>query len=61
MAYKRKTEDEFEILGNYGQGFEVVTTETTRKLARDQIKTYRANEPSIAFKIVKRRVPIATA
>lgn len=58
MAYKRKTEDEFEIQGNYGQGWEMVTTEITRQLARDQIKTYRMNEPGIAFRFVKKRVAI---
>jgi DNA polymerase IIIc chi subunit len=58
MAYKRKTEDEFDIEGDYGQGFEIVTCETTRPLARDTIKTYRANEPGIAFRIRHHRVPI---
>jgi len=58
MAYIRKTEDEFEILCDYGQGLELVTTETTRPLAREQIRCYRANEPGRAFKIHKRRVPI---
>jgi DNA polymerase IIIc chi subunit len=58
MAYIRKTEDEFDIEGDYGQGFEIVTCETTKQLARDAIKTYRANEPGIAFRIRKHRVPI---
>ena len=56
--YKRKTEDEFEIQGYYGQGWECVTTETTRQLVRDQIKLYRQNEPGIAFRFIKKRVPI---
>lgn len=57
MAYVRKTEDEYEIQGCYHPyGWEYVTTETTRKDAREQIKCYRANEPGIAFKIVKLRV-----
>lgn len=60
MAYKRKTEDEFEIQALYpkSSGWEMVTTETTRKLARDQIKCYRENEPGVPFRIVKKRVPI---
>ena len=58
MAYIRKTEDEFEIQGDYGQGWEMVTTETTRALARDQIKTYRMNEPGVPFRFIKKRVPI---
>lgn len=57
MSYIRKTEDEFNILGNYGQGFELVTCETTRALARGTLRDYRKNEPGIQFKIQKKRVP----
>ena len=60
MAYIRKTEDEFDILGNYGQGFEIVTCETTRSLAKKTLRDYRKNEPGIPFKINKHRVPIST-
>ena len=56
--YERKTEDEFEILGFYKHGWETVTTETTRKDAKENLKAYRINEPGIPFKIVKRRVPV---
>lgn len=56
--YKRKTVDEYEIQGNYGQGFECVTTEENRKAAREQLKCYRENEPSVAHRIVKKRVKI---
>jgi hypothetical protein len=56
--YIRKTEDEFEIQGNYGFGYEMVTTETNRKDAREQIETYRASEPGIPFRWVKKRVKI---
>jgi len=56
--YVRKTEDEFEILGDYGQGWELVTTETCRKDAREQIKLYRENEPGVPFTFKKRRVKI---
>jgi len=58
MSYKRKTEDEFEIQGDYGQGWEMVTTETTRRTAKDQKKCYNKDEPGIAHRIVKKRVPI---
>lgn len=34
MTYIRKTEDEFEVQADYGDGFEVVTTETTARAAR---------------------------
>jgi hypothetical protein len=55
--YQRKTIDEYEIQGNYGQGFECVTTEETWKAAMVQLKCYRENEPQYAHKIVKKRVP----
>lgn len=58
MAYVRKTEDEFDIEGNYGFGFELVTCETSRGVARDTLKAYRANEPGTPFRIRKHRVPI---
>jgi len=47
---------EFEIHGNYGYGFEMVTTEDTRRAALAQIKLYRENEPGICFKIVPKRI-----
>jgi len=56
--YKRKTVDEYEIQGNYGQGFECVTTEETRAAAKEQLKTYRENEPQYSHRIVKKRVKI---
>lgn len=56
MSYVRKTEDEYDIMGNYGQGFEVVTCETTWRQAIATKKDYRTNEPGIPFKIVKHRV-----
>ena len=57
MSYERKTVDEFQIQGDYGQGFEVVTYEETWKEARAQARCYRANEPSTSFRIRKVRVP----
>lgn len=59
MPYQRKTRDLFEIRGNYGQGFELVTAETTRRAALENLRLYRENEPGIAFKLVKVREPIA--
>jgi hypothetical protein len=62
MAYKRKTEDEYQIQGNYGygHGFECVTTEETWKAAKEQIKCYRENEPGVPFRIVHKRVKLQT-
>jgi hypothetical protein len=55
--YKRKTVDEYEVQGNYGQGWEMVTTEETRKAAKEQCKCYDNNEP-YPHRIVKKRVKL---
>jgi hypothetical protein len=36
--YIRKTEDEWEIQGDYGQGWECVTAENNRMEARERLK-----------------------
>ena len=56
MAYIRKTIDEYEVQGNYGYGFETLTTEDTFKAAKENLKRYQENEKGVSFKIVKRRV-----
>lgn len=58
MAYIRKTEDEFDVEADYGQGWEIVTCEPTWQRARDRVKEYRENEGG-TYRIKKRRVPIA--
>jgi len=55
--YIRKTKDEYEIQGNYGDGWEMVTTEETLRGARAQVKCYRENEPG-PHRIIKKRVKI---
>ena len=57
MAYIRKTVDIWEIQGCYYGVWEMVTTETSRKEARERIKEYRANAP-MAYRIVKKREKI---
>lgn len=57
MAYIRKTHDEWEIQGNYGQGWECVNTEDTRQDAKRSYKEYIANE-RVPFRVVKKRVKI---
>lgn len=42
---------EFDILGNYGHGFEMVHCEANRADAIVSIREYRENEPGISFKI----------
>lgn len=58
--YTRKTEDVWEIQGNYfhGCGYEVLTTETTRKDAKQILKDYRENDKNGIFRIVKKRIKI---
>ena len=56
MAYVRKTIDEYDIEGNYGHGFEVVTAENNLEDAKMQYKLYCENEPEFSFRIKKRRV-----
>jgi hypothetical protein len=54
--YTRKTTDEYEIQGNYGYGWEMVTTEETWKDARAQLRCYRENEPNASHRVKKIRV-----
>lgn len=55
---KRKTRDEFQIWGDYGQGFEELTAESTRKEANERLKEYRENQPEGRYKVVVKRIPI---
>jgi len=57
--YKRKTIDVYDIEGDYGQGFECVSCETTYDDKRRCLREYRENEPGIVFRVVKRRERIA--
>lgn len=53
--YQRKTFDEWEVQANYGDGWDVVTTEETRKEAYEQMKCYDENEIGVPHRIVKKR------
>lgn len=56
MAYIRKTEDVFYILGFYpGYGWEEETAETTREEAKQRLREYRENQPEYSHKIIKKR------
>jgi len=48
-------EYEYEIQGNYGDGWDMLTTEATRAEALAQLSTYRANE-AIPLRIKKVKV-----
>ena len=57
MAYVRKTYDEFDIVTDYGYGWEVECTESTRRDAQRTYKEYVDNAHGlIRIKIVHRRV-----
>jgi hypothetical protein len=60
MAYKRLTEDEYTVQGNYnsGDGWEDLTSEATRKEAKERLKEYRENEPQYSHRLIKRRVKV---
>ena len=45
----------FAIDGFYAFGWEEITAEDSRKLARQTAKLYRENEPGTTFRIVRRR------
>lgn len=50
----RSTVDSWEVQGNYGQGWECVTAEETRKEAKERLKEYRENEGG-PFRLVLKR------
>ena len=57
-TYTRKTVDEYEIQGDYGYGWEMVTVEETWKEARKMLLCYQCNEPRARHRIKRKRVPI---
>ncbi len=60
MAYKRKTQDEFQIHVNYGygDGWEHEISEFSFSEARKRRQEYRENAPEYPVRIVKRRVAL---
>ena len=55
MAYIRKTIDTWQLLINYGYGWEVETTENSKKEAVNQLRCYRENV-KYPVKIAKKRI-----
>jgi uncharacterized protein YjlB len=53
---RRKWKEEFTVQGNYGQGWEDVTSEDTYSEARERLREYRENEINYPHRIVTRRV-----
>lgn len=59
MAYQRKTRDRWDIMTNYGYGWECETSEYTYKEAKEQLKCYRDNAfGRFAVRIEKHREKI---
>lgn len=50
----RKTVDYYELLGDYGKGWEVISGDHNLKNVKDDLKSYRDNEGG-KYKIVKKR------
>jgi hypothetical protein len=50
---------QYEVQGDYGQGFECACTESTFKEAKEQAKLYRENEPQYSHRIIKKRVRVS--
>lgn len=57
MTYIRKTEDEYTLQGNYGYGYEDLTSADTWEEIKGYRKDYRENEPGTPLKIICRRIP----
>ena len=57
MAYQRKTKDVYNLMSNYGYGWEIELTEDTKKEAFERLKEYRENA-SGQYRIEKKRIPI---
>ena len=55
MAYQRKTQDVWNLWGDYGQGGEILTAELTSAAAFARRAEYRANEPGLRLKITCNR------
>jgi hypothetical protein len=55
MTYKRKTQDLFVIVSNYGYGWEATTASDCRREAINDLKAYRINQPQYAHRLIKRR------
>ena len=48
---RKRAVTEFEVQGNYGQGWEMVTTEETKEAADEQKRTYDENEPGTPHRV----------
>jgi len=56
MAYIRKTKDEWQVQGDYGNGWEPILTAENLDDAREQKRCYDENEPDVVHRIKLVRV-----
>lgn len=54
--YKRKTIDLWIVQGNYGQGWEDVTSSESYKEARQDLKDYIENDKIFSYRLILKRV-----
>jgi len=54
--YKRKTIDLWIVQGNYGQGWEDVTSSESYKEARQDLKDYIENDKFFSYRLILKRV-----
>lgn len=47
---------EFVLQGNYGYGWDDLTTEDSMQAAKEQKQCYDENEPQVPHRIIRRRV-----
>lgn len=55
MIYQRKTYDEYQLYTNYGYGWDIECTESTRREILQRAREYRENTTAL-LKIVKKRI-----
>lgn len=58
MKYVRKTKDVWDLMSNYGYGWESEVSYNTYKEAKEDLIAYRENCPNGSFYLKKRREPI---
>ena len=58
MAYIRKTKDRWDLMSNYGYGWECEVSYDTYKEAKEDLKAYRENCANGIFYLEKHREPI---
>jgi len=59
MTYIRKTQDEYQVLANYGygHGWEEVCAESSYSEGRARLREYRENMPEYPYKLICKRIP----